>query len=162
VYTDGAALLQATAQREMEGVLAKRRDVAYVPGTRSPGWVEVTHRRTQACLVGGWCAARGGPPVAALLLGLPEGGRLRYAGRVDAAPLDIEIAATLRDRLRGLAADRPPFVERLPRAETAAVRWCAPRVAVAVDHLGPDGAGRLRRPVLRAVLDGPAPPLRAE
>jgi bifunctional non-homologous end joining protein LigD len=42
VYTDGLALLAATAQRGMEGVIAKRRDSVYRPGRRSPAWVDVT------------------------------------------------------------------------------------------------------------------------
>jgi ATP-dependent DNA ligase len=62
VYTDGAALLDATGRRGMEGVVAKRRDGGYRPGERSPGWVVVTHRRTQPCLVGGWRTGRTGPP----------------------------------------------------------------------------------------------------
>jgi len=44
-YTDGPALFAATAQRGMEGVVAKRGDGVYRPGTRSPGWVKATHRR---------------------------------------------------------------------------------------------------------------------
>src|ERR1700754_3704001 len=53
-YTDGPALMEATRQRGMEGIVAKRRDGVYRPGRRSPSWTKVTHRHTQACLVGGW------------------------------------------------------------------------------------------------------------
>ena len=40
IYTDGPALLAATAQRGMDGVLAKRRDAPYEPGPAST-WVRV-------------------------------------------------------------------------------------------------------------------------
>ncbi|MDN5861383.1 MAG: hypothetical protein L0H84_22505 [Pseudonocardia sp.] len=44
-YTDGPALLAATAQQGMQGVVAKRCTDPYEPGVRSPGWVAVAHRR---------------------------------------------------------------------------------------------------------------------
>ena len=69
-YTDGAALLDATRQRGMEGVVAKRRDSPYRPGRRSPDWVKTTHQHTQVCLVGGWRPERGSAGrIGALLLG---------------------------------------------------------------------------------------------
>src|SRR5690606_18264287 len=74
IYTDGAALLDATRERGMEGVVAKRRDGVYRPGRRSPSWTKVTHRLAQACVVGGWRPERGGSSrIGALLLGVPDG-----------------------------------------------------------------------------------------
>ena len=91
-YTDGPALFAATAQRGMEGVVAKRGDGVYRPGTRSPGWVKATHRSVQACVVGGWRPENVGTArvsatrVGALLLGVPDARRVavRRAGRVRA------------------------------------------------------------------------------
>ncbi|MDQ6915879.1 MAG: DNA ligase, partial [Actinomycetota bacterium] len=40
---DGAALLAATAQRGLEGVVAKRLDSPYEPGKRSGAWIKVKH-----------------------------------------------------------------------------------------------------------------------
>ncbi|MGH3613563.1 MAG: hypothetical protein ACRDRK_13410 [Pseudonocardia sp.] len=42
VYTDGPALLAATAQRRMVGLVAKRRDSVYRSGCRSEGWIVVS------------------------------------------------------------------------------------------------------------------------
>lgn len=44
VYTDGAALLAAAAQRGLPGLVAKRRDSVYRPGTRCPDWLRVPVR----------------------------------------------------------------------------------------------------------------------
>jgi bifunctional non-homologous end joining protein LigD len=144
VYTDGAALLDATARQGMEGVVAKRRDGVYRPGERDPGWVAVTHRRTQPCLVGGW---RAGPDrIDALLLGVLDRHGLAFAGRVAS----------------GLAGDRTQQVlaERLavPAADARGARWCEPAVVVDVDHLGWTAEGRLRHPVLRRIRDDLEPP----
>jgi bifunctional non-homologous end joining protein LigD len=138
LYTDGRALFEATARRGMEGVVAKLRDAPY----GGPGWVKVTHRHTQTCLVGGWWAGRG-----VLLLGVPDGDDLAYVGRVDVRNAE----QTLSDLLSGTERTSPPFAERPPRADAAGVHWCEPVVAVEVAHLGWTPAGRLREPVFRGV-----------
>ncbi len=161
-YTDGPALFAATAQRGMEGVVAKRSDGGYRPGTRSPGWVKVTHRSVAACVVGGWRpenvgTARVSPArIGALLLGVPSSAGLRFAGRVGSGLASEVAQRALRGRL--VDADRSPFAERLPRTDEKGARWCAPLVVVEVSHMGWTEAGRLRAPVYRGVRDdlGPA------
>ncbi|OLT21773.1 DNA ligase [Pseudonocardia sp. CNS-139] len=150
-YTDGAALLRATQERGMAGVVAKRRDGVYRPGARGEGWTEVTHRPTRSCLVGGWRERGTAGRVGVLLLGVPGDGGLRYAGRVASGLSDEEVQRVLRDRL--LPAERSPFAGALPRAEAAGARWCEPLTVVEVTHDGYDPAGRLLRPVLRGVRD---------
>lgn len=156
-YVDGPALFAATAQRGMEGVVAKRADGVYRPGSRSPSWVKATHRSVQACVVGGWrpenvgTARASANRVGALLLGVPVPGGLRFAGRVGSG-LASEIAQrTLRGRL--VDADGSPFVERLPRTDEKGARWCAPATVVEVSHMGWTEAGKLRAPVYRGVRD---------
>jgi bifunctional non-homologous end joining protein LigD len=151
-YTDGKALLEATRQRGMEGIVAKRRDGVYRPGRRSPGWRKVTHRHTQVCIVGGWRPERAHPTrIGALLLGVPDSAGMRYAGRIGSG-LTSELAQRiLRERL--VEARKPPFAEPLPRAEVAGARWCEPLTVVEVGHTGWTEAGRLRQPVFRGVRD---------
>jgi bifunctional non-homologous end joining protein LigD len=162
VYIDGPALLAATAQRGMEGVLAKRRASVYRPGRRSASWVKVTHRRTQTCLVGGWRAEKGGPRagrarVGALLLGVHDAEGLVYAGKVGSGLAGDAVQRVLGDRLGAVASDRSPFLRRPPRPDATGARWCEPRVAVEVEHLGWTEAGRLRQPVFRGVRDDVEP-----
>jgi bifunctional non-homologous end joining protein LigD len=151
-YTDGAALLDATRQRGMEGVVAKRRNSPYRPGRRSPDWVKTTHQHTQVCLVGGWRPERGSAGrIGALLLGVPNGAGLRYAGKVGAGLTGTTAQRLLHERL--LPREQPPFEERLPRPDGVGARWCEPLTVVEVAHLGWTVAGRLRQPVYRGVRD---------
>jgi bifunctional non-homologous end joining protein LigD len=156
-YSDGPALYAATAQRGMEGVVAKRSDGVYRPGTRSPGWVKATHRTVQACVVGGWRPENVGTPrvsaarVGALLLGVPSATGLRFAGRVGSGLASEVAQRILRGRL--LDADRSPFTERLPRADEKGARWCVPEIVVDVSHMGWTDAGKLRAPIYRGVRD---------
>ncbi|WP_220187584.1 non-homologous end-joining DNA ligase [Pseudonocardia pini] len=153
LYTDGRALFEATARRGMEGIVAKQRESPYLAGGRSPGWVKVTHRHTQTCLVGGWRPERtgAGTRVGALLLGVPDGGELVFAGKVGSGLAGTAVQRMLSELLGELEQPSPPFRDRPPRADSAGVHWCEPVVAVEVAHLGWTSAGKLREPVFRGV-----------
>ncbi|WP_211177180.1 non-homologous end-joining DNA ligase [Pseudonocardia acidicola] len=153
LYTDGAALLEATAQRGMEGVVAKHRDAPYRPGRRSSGWVKVAHRLSQTCLVLGWRPERvGDSRVGALLLGVPDAdGALRYAGRVGSGLASDTVQRVLREVLDGLPSTDSPVDGQVPRVDAAGARWCEPALVVEVVHLGWTDGGRLRQPVFRGV-----------
>lgn len=147
-YTDGEALLAAAADRGIGGVVAKRRDGLYLPGQRSPDWVTVARGETLTCVVGGWRPRRsGGSTIGTLLVGVPDGRGLRYAGRVPFA--SDTVGAVLAGMLT--AAGSSPFSGRIPPVEVAGVRWCQPRVVVDVTHGGWSTAGTLRRPVFRRI-----------
>jgi bifunctional non-homologous end joining protein LigD len=151
-YTDGAALLAATRQRGMEGVVAKRRNSRYQPGRRSSNWIKTAHQHTQVCLVGGWRPERSSAGrIGALLLGLPDADGLRYVGKVGAGLTGASAQRVLNGRL--VPAERAPFRERVPRPDGVGARWCAPLTVVEVAHLGWTDGGRLRQPVYRGVRD---------
>jgi bifunctional non-homologous end joining protein LigD len=139
VYDDRDALVAATLERGLEGVVAKRRLSPYRPGTRSPDWLKLAHQHLQACVVGGWRpevddASR----VGALLLGVWAGSGLATQDQGD-----------LRAVLDPLAAGANPFGTPVPRPDAAGARWLLPRAVVEVRHLGHTEGGRLRQPVVR-------------
>lgn len=154
LYPDGAALLEVTAQRGLEGVVAKRESSVYRPGRRSPDWVKVAHRYSQSCLVGGWRPERGsGGRIGALLLGVPGPDGLQFAGRVGSGLAGTAVQQVLTARLGPLETDTSPFTAPLPRVDAAGAHWCEPGVVVEVAHLGWTAAGRLRQPVFRGIRD---------
>ena len=80
----GTALLAATREQGLEGVVAKRLASTYQPGRRTRHWLKVKHYQRETFLVGGFVSDR--DQVRSLLVGLPDPqrpGRLRFAGRVD-------------------------------------------------------------------------------
>ena len=56
---DGAALLAATVERGLEGVMAKRLGSVYTPGKRTPNWRKVKNRRTVEVVIGGYTPGTG-------------------------------------------------------------------------------------------------------
>jgi bifunctional non-homologous end joining protein LigD len=153
VYDDRDALVAATLEQNLEGVVAKRRASRYVPGARSSDWVKLAHRRTQTCLVGGWRPETSDDRrIGALLLGLPVAdGGLRFAGRVGsglaAAAAQEQLAPLLGARRRPTS----PFVTAVPREDSAGTTWVEPTLLVEVRHLGHTDGGRLRQPVFLGV-----------
>jgi len=152
VYDDGPALLAATLDQGLEGVVAKRRRSVYQPGRRSADWVKTAHRLHQACVVGGWRPEIGSTDrIGALLLGIPDGtGAITFAGRVGSG-LTHASGQHLQRLLSPLQVPRPAFSTEVPAPDAAGAHWCSPAVVVEVRHLGWSAGGRLRQPVLRGI-----------
>ena len=89
--------------------------------------------------------------IGALLLGVPDGDGLRFAGRVGSGVASDVVQRALRGRL--VDADASPFGERLPRVDEKGARWCLPEVVVEVSHMGWTDLGKLRQPVYRGIRD---------
>jgi bifunctional non-homologous end joining protein LigD len=158
VYDDGDALLAATLEQGLEGVVAKRRSSPYTPGRRSPDWVKAAHWASRTCLVGGWRPEVDSTRrIGALLVGAPDAaGALHYLGRVGSG-IGPTAQRDLTGRLTPHTVRRSPFAGPVPAADAAGATWCAPRLAVEVRHLGWTPGGRLRQPSYRGVrTDAPA------
>jgi bifunctional non-homologous end joining protein LigD len=158
LYDDGDALLAATREQGLEGVVAKRRTSTYTPGRRSPDWVKAPHWSSRTCLVGAWRPQVGSTrQIGALLVGAPDAaGALHYLGRVGSG-IGPAAQADLARRLAPHTAPSSPFADPVPAADAAGATWCTPRLAVEVSHLGWTPGGRLRQPSYRGVrTDAPA------
>jgi bifunctional non-homologous end joining protein LigD len=109
---DGAALLDATRARGLEGLVAKRLDSVYRPGRRTTSWVKVKNVRRQELVVGGWLGGHGNRAgrLGALLVGYYQGDELRYAGRVGSGFTDQELDR-LDALLTPLARAASPFTQ---------------------------------------------------
>jgi bifunctional non-homologous end joining protein LigD len=133
----------ARARREgWEGVVAKRAGSPY-RGGRGRDWLKVKLARRQELAVVGYTPLRGGAAgIGALLLGVRDGGALRFAGKVGTGYTD----AVRKELARMLEADRvaKPAVEGAPRLRDA--RWVTPRLVAEVAFTEWTGDGKLRHP----------------
>jgi bifunctional non-homologous end joining protein LigD len=132
---EGAAMLAAARQNNLEGIVAKRLDSAYEPGRRSPAWLKIKVVQRQEFVVGGWLPQRGGADgrVGSLLLGYYDcrGGPLHFAGAVGTGFSDATHAA-LVPVLRRHARPDSPFAE--PIAGKAGARFIEPRLVAEVEY----------------------------
>jgi bifunctional non-homologous end joining protein LigD len=142
-FADGEATLEAARLMALEGVVAKRLSALYRPGLRSLDWVKVKHEHTGEYVIGGWRPGR--RELGALLVGTVGPAGLRYRGRVGGGIS----AATERDllrRLRGMPADRSPFLEPLPREDARDAFYVRPELVVEVRFGNLTRDGKLRFP----------------
>jgi bifunctional non-homologous end joining protein LigD len=115
---DGERLLEATRQQGLEGVVAKRLDTRYEPGRRSGAWLKIKNTLRQEMVIAGWLPGEGRRTdrIGALLAGVYEDGKLRYAGRVGTGFTEKTLD-DLRRRMAPLKRDTNPFdiAPKLPR-----------------------------------------------
>lgn len=147
---DGPALLQATRDQGLEGLVAKRLDSAYQPGRRSPAWLKIKNRCRQELVVGGYLAGDGARAgyLGALLVGYYHEGALRYGGRVGTGFSQAELAV-LERLLAGLSRTASPFTAppELPPEVRRHGRFVQPELVVEVAFGEWSPAGVLRHPV---------------
>ena len=145
-------MLAVSVRDGLEGVVVKRLDSPYQPGRRSPAWLKIKNRRLLDVVVGGISPGRGHRTgrIGSLLVGIPAGPGLVYAGRVGTGFTQPELRA-LEGLLSPLRRDSPPFSSPVPTAQARDVTWVEPRLVIEVSYAEqtPDG-------ILRAAsLPGP-------
>jgi bifunctional non-homologous end joining protein LigD len=150
VFTDGDALLTAVEEQGLEGVVAKRASSRYQAGKRTRDWLKVKTSGRQEFVVAGYTRGEGrrAGSFGALVLGVNEGGALRWAGNVGTGFTEDEIARVL-GRLRPLEQKASPFPDppRMPRIRRGDVVWVEPEVVADVRFTEWTHEGRLRAPV---------------
>jgi bifunctional non-homologous end joining protein LigD len=145
VVGGGTAFFAAARRRGLEGVMAKDRASRYEPGRRSDRWRKIKNRPEQELVVGGWAPGTGtAVDLGALLVGVHEGGRLRYAGKVGAG-FTADKRAELLAALTPLARADPPFDPPPPRRLFAAAHWVEPRLVIRAEFAGWTGDGLVRQ-----------------
>ncbi|MDT5072220.1 MAG: bifunctional non-ous end joining protein LigD [Mycobacterium sp.] len=149
---DGAEALRYARERRWEGVVAKKRDSTYQPGRRSSSWLKDKLWLTQEVVIGGWRAGEGGRTsgIGALLVGVPEDGGLKFAGRVGTGFTDKDLAK-LKKTLAPLRTDQSPFTTRLSGPDAKGVTYVEPTLVGEVRYSERTSDGRLRQPSWRGM-----------
>lgn len=155
---DGAAALAYVREHGYEGVVAKKWDSTYQPGRRSKSWVKHKLWLTQAVVIGGWRAGEGGRTsgIGALLVGVPDGERLAFAGRVGTG-FSEKMLGELRAILKPLETDESPFDAELSGPDAKGVTYVSPELVGEVRYSERTTDGRLRQPSWRGLREDLSP-----
>lgn len=93
----------------LEGIIAKKSDSIYNPGTRSKEWLKIKANQRQEMVIGGYTKNNGSAKLfSSLLLGIYEAGKLIYTGKVGTGFSDVKQKELLK-QFKPLIRKTSPF-----------------------------------------------------
>jgi bifunctional non-homologous end joining protein LigD len=148
---DGEAMLKASNEQGLEGVVAKRLDSRYEPGARSGAWLKIKNKLSQEFVIGGWLPGEGGRrnTLGSLAVGFYEDGHLRYAGNVGTGFTQLTLSELLAELKKRQRPDSP-FEGRQPPKGTIFV---APELVAEVEFRGWTRTRTLRQASFKGLRD---------
>jgi bifunctional non-homologous end joining protein LigD len=164
IETEGIAFFEAAKAQALEGIVAKHRRSRYEPGRRASTWLKIKARPEQELVVGGWTPGEGtAKELGALVVGVYDGERLRFAGKVGSG-LDGRTRKDLRARLEALGIDAPPF-DPAPLQDAkgrwggdlSSVRWVRPELVIRAEIGGWSRDGHVRQTAYKGLEPGRDP-----
>jgi bifunctional non-homologous end joining protein LigD len=132
---DPHAVLAASADLQLEGIVTKHLASPYTPGLRSRDWIKTPHRKRSEFIIGGWLPGAGvnRNTVGALLVGAHNAdGELQFCGLVGAG-LSSSQRRHLSGALEPLRSVTTPFTGLVADA-AAHARWVRPELVGDVEY----------------------------
>ncbi len=153
VEGEGAEFFKQACKLQLEGCVSKRADSVYREGVRTRDWVKVKCGRRQEMVIGGFTDPQGARSgFGALLLGVYEDGKLRYAGKVGTG-FDDKTLAMLRPMLGKLEQSDSPFVDPPRGYEAKGAHWVKPQLVAEIAFTEWSNDGALRHPSFQGLRE---------
>lgn len=144
-FDDGEALYQLMLEKNLEGIVAKKRNSTYQAGVRGYDWLKTPTRKRQEFVIGGWAESENGRAFRSLLFGAYEGKKLRWIGRSGGGYKQKEMPGILK-QLKALETDESPFDNKVLDTKGATVHWVKPQLVANFEFATWTKSGRIRKP----------------
>ncbi|MGE5417351.1 MAG: DNA ligase [Acidobacteriota bacterium] len=145
-FDSGTALFANMKELQMEGIVQKRMNSAYLQGGKSRSWLKIKHRPRITCYIGGFTTR--GQLANSLLLGLFEDNNLLYLGRAGSGLKESEWVM-MTEVMNSLRTNIPPFHDP-PRAKECI--WVDPLLQVDIEYAEWTEETKLRAPVIKSII----------
>ena len=153
VQGSGTEFFEQACKLKLEGAVSKRATSLYREGTRTRDWVKVKCGHRQEMVIGGFTDPQGSRTgFGALLLGIYENGKLRYAGKVGTG-FDDKTLAKLRPILGKLEQKEAAFVNPPRGYEAMGAHWVKPQLVAEVAFTEWSDDGALRHPSFQGLRE---------
>jgi bifunctional non-homologous end joining protein LigD len=141
--------------RGWEGIIAKDETSPYEPGKRTRSWLKIKVRKEAEFVIGGFTPPEGSRAAfGSLILGMYEGERFRYVGRVGTGFTGDTLKA-LAARMRPLVAPTSPFDP--PPKGVRDPTWVRPQLVAQIAYQEWTSDDRLRQPAFLGLRTDKAP-----
>jgi bifunctional non-homologous end joining protein LigD len=144
----GEELIAQSCKLDLEGIVSKRVDAIYTSG-RGDLWVKSKCIKRQEFVIGGYTEGTGERVgFGSLLLGVYDGGQLRFVGRVGTG-FDQSLLREIKAKLRKLEIEETPFEISSPRGRGH--HWVKPKLVAEVAFSQWTKDQQLRVPVFQGL-----------
>jgi bifunctional non-homologous end joining protein LigD len=144
-------LLAGACGMGVEGLIGKRAGSAYAAGKRSDTWIKLKCRQRQEFVIVGYTEPQGSRAhFGALLLGVFDDGRLRYAGRVGTG-FDTRTLQSVYERLQPLQQEASALATKPPPQDARRVHWVKPELVAEISFAEWTSDGLLRQAVFHGL-----------
>ncbi|TPI76333.1 DNA ligase D [Mesorhizobium sp. B2-8-9] len=149
----GEELLNRFCDAGLEGVISKLADSAYV-GARDGSWLKIKCIKRQEFVLVGWTPSDKDRAFRSLILGVHDGGKLRYAGKVGTG---FNAAGMARLMKTMAPLEQKAATVEAPRAEVRGAHWLRPRLVAEIAFTEMTNEGTLRHPSYLGLRDDKKP-----
>ncbi|MCF2446555.1 DNA ligase D [Dyadobacter sp. CY345] len=162
VTAEGSDFFEAAKELGLEGIIAKRSDSLYYPGSRSKDWLKIKINKRQEVVIAGYTRNEGSSKLfSSLLLGVYDDGDFVYVGKVGTGFKDQQQREML-DRFEPLIIKDSPFTELpdynkpsrfRPNPPKAKATWLKPSVVCEVSFTEITADGVFRHPSFESLRE---------
>ena len=138
----GEELLNRFCDAGLEGVISKLADSDYV-GARDGSWLKIKCIKRQEFVLVGWTPSDKDRAFRSLILGVHDGGKLRFAGKVGTG-FDTAEMARLMKTMAPL--EQKAATVEAARAEVRGAHWLRPKLVAEIAYTEMTNEGTLRHP----------------
>lgn len=145
IDTRGSAFFTETKKKNLEGIMAKRKDSTYIAGSRSSDWLKIKHHKTMDAIIIGFTRPRGSRKhFGSLILASNKGNTLKYIGHTGSG-FDTSLLQEISEQLEPLIQKKSPLRETIKTNMPAT--WVRPELVCEVKYSEITQDGILRHPI---------------
>ena len=149
VESMGKAFFEQAVEMGMEGVIAKKADSKYSPGTRSDKWLKIKAFESQEALICGFTDSETAGPFGSLILGMHKNDELVYIGNCGTGFSDKD-KRDLMKKFKPLITDEKPFKKKI-NLKGRVPTWLQPELICEVKFSEWTKSGHLRHPSFKGL-----------
>lgn len=158
IFTDGKDLFNKMKQKNMEGIVSKKRGSPYLQGKNHDAWFKTKFTKKMLCIIGGILWKQGEPSSLVLGVKTSESDKINYIGKASLGlkGSDLKLLKEYRDKL---IQDDCPFMESsIEGIDTKGneLTWVAPLITCWINFLELSNDGHLRHPKIIGFTSLPA------
>ena len=155
VEMSGIKFFKAATRQNLEGIIAKDGQSAYLPGRRSQSWLKIKTSLRQEAVIGGFTEPKGSRKYfGSLILGVYEKGKFIYIGH-SGGGFDQDSLQSIHAKLKPYLRKESPFKGKVPNKSKPF--WVQPKFVCEVAFSEWTTEGQMRHPVFLGLRTDKSP-----